>query len=56
MCNVKAKIIPAVIGATETISRSLRHYLSNIAGKHKIKELQETAILDTSHKLRKVLM
>jgi len=36
MWNVKAKVIP-VIGATGTISLSLRQYLSNITGKHKIK-------------------
>ena len=29
--------------------------LSNIPGKHEIKELQKTAILDTAHILRKVL-
>jgi hypothetical protein len=30
-------------------------YVSDIAGKHDIKELQETAILGTAHILRKVL-
>jgi hypothetical protein len=43
-------------GATGTISKSLRQYLSNITGKHKIKELQKTAISATAHKLREVLM
>jgi len=38
------------------ISESLIHYLSNIPGKHEIKELQKTAVLDTSHILWKVLM
>jgi len=56
MWNVKAKVIPVIIGATGTISKSLRQYLSNIPGKHGIKELQKTAILDTAHKLRQVLM
>ena len=31
-------------------------YLSNITRKHEVKELQKTAILDTAHILRKVLM
>ena len=34
----------------------VRQYLSNIPGKHEIKELQTTAILDTAHILRKLLM
>ena len=45
MWNVKAKVIPVIIGVTGTISKSLRQYLSNILGKHKIKEIQNTAIL-----------
>jgi hypothetical protein len=34
MWNVKANVIPAVIRATGTTSKSLRQYLSNILGKH----------------------
>jgi hypothetical protein len=30
--NVKARVIPVVIGATGTISKSLRKYVSNITG------------------------
>jgi hypothetical protein len=56
MWNVEAKMIPVIIGATGTISKSLRRYLSNIPGKHEIKELQTTAILSTAHILRKVLI
>ena len=41
---------------TKTTSKSLRQYLSNIPGKHEIKELQKTAVLGTAHILRKVLM
>ena len=55
MWNVKTKVIPVIIGATGTISRSFRKYVSNIRGKHEIKELQKTAILGTAHVLRKVL-
>jgi hypothetical protein len=56
MWNVKTKLAPVVIGATGTISKSFRKYLSSITGKHDIKELQKTAILGTAHILRKVLM
>ena len=41
MWNVKAKVIPVIIGETETISKSLRQYLGNIPGKHKIKEIKK---------------
>jgi hypothetical protein len=41
MWNEKARVIQVIIGATETISKSLRQYLSNIPGKHEIKELQK---------------
>ena len=56
MWNVKTKVIPAIIGATGTISKSFRKYVSNIPGNHEVKELQKTAILATAHILRKVLM
>ena len=56
MWNVKAKVIPVITGATGTISKSLRQYLSNIPGKHEIKELQKTVILGTADILRIVLM
>jgi len=49
-------VIPVIIGATDTISKSFRKYVSNIPGKHEVKELQKTAILGTAHILRKVLM
>jgi hypothetical protein len=48
MWNMKAKVILVIIGVTGTISKSLRHYLSNIPGKHEI--------LGTVHLLQKVLM
>jgi len=38
------------------ISMTFRKYVSNIPGNHEVKELQKTAILDTAHILRKVLM
>jgi len=56
MWNVRTKVIPVIVGATGTISKSFRKYMSNIPGKHEVKELQKTAILGTAHVLRKVLM
>ena len=55
MWNVKTRVIPVIIGATGTISKSFRKYVSDIAGNHDVKELQNTAILGTAHILRKVL-
>jgi hypothetical protein len=54
--NVKTTVIPVITGATETISKSFRKYVSTIPGNHDIRELQKTAILGTTHILRKVLM
>ena len=55
MWNVKARVIPVIIGATGTISKSFRKYMSDIPGNHDVKELQKTVILGTAHILRKVL-
>jgi hypothetical protein len=52
----KAKVIPVIIGATGTVSKPFRKYLSNVLVKHEIKEVQKTAILGTAHMLRKVQM
>jgi hypothetical protein len=56
MWNVKTRVIPVITGATGTISKSTRKYVSNIPGNHEAMELQKTAILGTAHILRKVLM
>jgi len=56
MCYVKTKVIPVIIGATGTISKSFRKYVSNIPGKFEVKEHQKTAILGTAHILWKVLI
>ena len=55
MWIVKTRVIPVIIGATGTISKSFRKYVSDISGNHDIKELQKRAILGTAHILRKVL-
>ena len=49
-------IIIIVIIINLIISKSFRKYVSNIPGKHDVKELQKTAILGTAHTLLKVLM
>jgi hypothetical protein len=52
--NVKT-VIPGIAAATGTISQSFSQYLSNIPGKHEIKEPKKTAIYRTAHILQKVL-
>jgi hypothetical protein len=55
MWNVKARAIPVIIGATETISTSFRKHVNDIPGHYDVKELQKTAIVGTAHRIRKVL-
>jgi len=43
MWNAKTKARPVIIGATGTISKTFRKYVSNIPGHHEAKELQKTA-------------
>jgi hypothetical protein len=56
MWNVKTRVIPVIFGATGTILKSFRQYVSIISGNHDVRELQKTAILGTAHILWKVLM
>jgi hypothetical protein len=55
MWNMKCFVIPVIIGATGNVSKSLQNYLKTIPGQHSIDSLQKTAILGTSHIIRKVL-
>ena len=55
MWNLKCTIIPVIIGATGIVTRSLRRNLEAVPGKHSRDSLQKTAILGTSHTIRKVL-
>jgi hypothetical protein len=55
MWNLKCTIVPVIIGATGIVTRSLKKKLETIPGKHSIDSLQNTAILGTSHRIRKVL-
>jgi UDP-N-acetylmuramyl tripeptide synthase len=52
MWDVKTKVTPVIIGTPGTTSK----YMSNIPGRHNIKELQKIATVGTAHILRKVLM
>jgi hypothetical protein len=49
-------VIPIIIGAIGTISKSFRKYVSTIPGNHEDKKIQKTAILGTALILREVLM
>jgi hypothetical protein len=53
--NTDACFLVSESGATGTISKSFRIYVSNIPGNHEVRELQKTAILGTAHILREVL-
>jgi hypothetical protein len=55
MWNMKCFVIPVIIGATGIVTRGLNRYLDTIPGKHLIDFLQKTAVLGTSHIIRKVL-
>jgi len=56
MWEVKTKVTPVITGATGNILNSLRQYLSNMPGKHEIKESQKKTIFGTVHILQKVLL
>jgi hypothetical protein len=55
MWNLKCTIIPIVIGANGIVTSSLKKNMEAVPGKHSIDLLQKTAILGTSHIIRKVL-
>ena len=55
MWNLKCKIIPVIIGATEILTKGLRKNMEVMSGKHSVDSLQKTAILRTSHIMHKVL-
>jgi hypothetical protein len=55
MWNLNCRIIPVIIGATGIVTGSLRKNLEAVPGKYSIDSLQKTAVLGTSHIIRKVL-
>ena len=54
MWNLKCTIVPVIIRATGIVTRNLKKNLETIPGKHSIDSLQKTAIIETSHIIRKV--
>jgi hypothetical protein len=44
-----------IIGVTGIVSKSLQKYLETIPGQHSVDSQQKTAILGTSHIIRKML-
>ena len=55
MWNLKCTVVPVIIGATGWEAKCSRKNLEAIPGKHSTDSLQKTAILGTSHTVRKVL-
>jgi hypothetical protein len=55
MWNLTCAIIPVIIGAAGIVTKSSKKNLRAIPGKHSIDSVQKTAILGTSHTIRKVL-
>jgi hypothetical protein len=55
MWNMKCFVIPVITGAAGKVTKGLKKYLETIPGKHSIDSQQKTAVLGTSHIIRKVL-
>ena len=53
--KVKAKVVPIVVSALGTVSRSLNSYLNEIGVSSKIQVIQKSALLGTARILRKGL-
>jgi hypothetical protein len=48
-------VILVIIGATRIVTKGLKKYPETIPAKHSVDSLQKTAVLGTSHIIRKVL-
>jgi hypothetical protein len=55
MWIMKCMFVPVIFGATGIVTKGLKKNLEAIPGKHSIDSLQKTAVLGTSHVIRKVL-
>jgi hypothetical protein len=55
MWNMKCMIIPVMFGGTGTVTKGLKKNLETILGKHSTDSLNKTAILGTTHTIRKIL-
>jgi hypothetical protein len=53
--NMKCKITPVIIRATRIVTKDTKKNLEAISGRHSTDSLKKTAILGTSHIIRKVL-
>jgi hypothetical protein len=53
--NMKCVNIPVVTGATGIVTKALEKHLEAVPRKHSVDSLQQTAVLGTSHTIRKVL-
>jgi len=55
MWNMKCLIVPVMIGATGGVKKGFKELLDDVPGKHSLDSLQKSALLGTSHIVRKVL-
>lgn len=55
MWNVKAKVIPLVIGSLGTVKKGCHTYFQQIPGKPSIPEVQKIALLGSAHILRRII-
>jgi hypothetical protein len=53
--NMKCVTVSVITGATGTVKKGLKINVEAVPGKHSVYSLQKTAILGTSHVIRKVL-
>ena len=53
-CNINSVITPVITGSTSTVSNGSKN-LEATPGKHPTYSVQNTAVLGTSHVIRKVL-
>jgi hypothetical protein len=54
MLNLKCTIIPVIIRTSGIVARSLKKNLEAVPGKHSIDSVKKTAVLGTSHIIRKL--
>ena len=53
MWNMKYMMVPVTTGATGKVKKGFNKLLDDMTGKHSIDSLQKTAVLGTSHIIRK---
>jgi sirohydrochlorin ferrochelatase len=55
MWSMKCIVVPLIIVATGRVTKDIKNNLTAVSGKHSTDSLQKTAVLGTSHIIRKVL-